>query len=118
MSGIEQHLRDLELQLLEPQVRRDPGALSALLTDDFREFGSSGRVYTRIEILSALQPESSPPRFSISDFAVRFPAEGVALVTYRAVSSEASRPDSWRSSVWVTRGGRWQILFHQGTRVS
>ncbi len=117
MTGIEQHLRDLELQLLEPQVRRDPQALSALLADGFREFGGSGRAYTRSEVLTALQSESSPPRLSISDFAVQFPAEGVALVTYRAVSSDASRSDSWRSSVWVNRGGHWQILFHQGTRI-
>ena len=96
------------------QVRCDPRALSALLADGFREFG---RAYTRSEVLSALQSESSSPRLSISDFAVQFPGEGVALVTYRAVSSDSSRPDSWRSSVWVNRVGRWQILFHQGTRI-
>jgi hypothetical protein len=41
-------------------------------------------------------------------------------VTYRAVrrdESDHSEVASLRSSLWVIRDGRWQMLFHQGTRV-
>ena len=38
------HLFDLEQQLLEPSTRRDSTALTSLLAEDFREFGSSERV--------------------------------------------------------------------------
>jgi hypothetical protein len=44
----------------------------------------------------------------------------VALVTYRVVRrdrTEESTAASLRSSVWRHHGGRWQMVFHQGTRV-
>src|ERR1700744_5965505 len=53
------HLRELEEHLLIPSVRKDADAVSALLADDFLEYGSSGRIYSRAEILAALQDE--PP---------------------------------------------------------
>jgi hypothetical protein len=41
------HLFDLEQQLLQPSTRRDATALTFLLAEGFREFGGSGRIYTR-----------------------------------------------------------------------
>ena len=38
------HLRRLEESLLNPAVRRDGERLRAMLTEDFLEFGSSGKV--------------------------------------------------------------------------
>jgi hypothetical protein len=110
-------LRKLEEELLRPATRRDSEALAWLLADEFREFGSSGRVFTRREVIEALRSES-PNRFSITDFRATLLAEGVALVTYRAIRrdrlDEASA--SLRSSLWVMRDARWQMLFHQGTK--
>jgi hypothetical protein len=51
------HLFHLEQQLLQPSTRRDATALTSLLAEDFREFGSSGRVYTRQQIIDALATE-------------------------------------------------------------
>jgi hypothetical protein len=120
MTGIEQHLLHLELRLLQPEVRSDPEALADLLDDGFREFGSSGRAFTRSDTVAAFQAETAPPPISITEFAAALPAPDVALVTYVAVSNDPALPDSRRSSVWVrrdSRGGRWRILFHQGTRI-
>jgi len=107
-------LRELETDLLRPEVRRSPEALSSLLAQEFREFGSSGRVYTRQEIIEALATESTVS-ISVSNFSVTRLAAGVALVRYRAVSGESI---SLRSSVWVLRENRWQMLFHQGTKAA
>lgn len=115
---IDQHLHELELELLQPRVRRSPELLSFLLAADFREFGGSGRVYTRDEIIEALQTEV-PAQILISEFRVQSVGADAALVTYRATRNTPDGPPaiSMRSSLWVVRDGHWQMLFHQGTRV-
>ncbi|SRR6266567_1840924 len=117
MNGLERRLRELEQELLLPATRRNAETLASLLADEFREFGSSGRVFDRRQVIEALRSES-PTQFSIKDFRATALAEGVALVTYRAIRhdqlDEASA--SLRSSLWVMRDGRWQMLFHQGTK--
>jgi hypothetical protein len=103
-----------EQQLLDPSVRREPATASALLAEDFREFGSSGRSFDRSAILDLLasEPPSTQPVATISDFALtRFGADA-ALVTYRATHPTRI---TLRSSLWVCREGRWLLLFHQGT---
>ena len=42
---VEGLLRGLELELLRPELRESAGRLANLLADDFREFGSSGRIF-------------------------------------------------------------------------
>ena len=110
-------LRKLEEDLLQPEIRKDREAVAALLADDFCEFGSSGKVFSKPEIIQALQTEESL-QISIADFRVQSLTSGIALVTYRAVEQgEAGREirTSLRSSVWVMRDEEWQMLFHQGT---
>jgi len=114
-----QCIRDLEESLLDPRVRRSREALGDLLAEEFLEFGSSGRRFTRAQIVEALVAEAEDePRFSLADFSVLVLAPNVALATYRAEARGAHRSgprDSLRSSVWILRSGRWQLLFHQGT---
>ena len=57
---------------------------------------------------------------SLLDFNTSVLAPGAVLVTYRTVRQGAV-PDeqpihSLRSSIWKLIDGRWQMLFHQGTR--
>jgi len=116
-SSIAPQLRKLEEDLLQPEIRKNREAVAALLADDFYEFGSSGRVFSKPEIIQALQTEE-PAQISIADFRVRSLTTGIALVTYRAVKEgEAAQGirTSLRSSVWVMRDEKWQMLFRQGT---
>jgi hypothetical protein len=106
--GIENHLLTRELELLNPT----PESLSTLLAEDFQEFASSGRIYTRSETIEALQTNPRP-NISIAEFKAKLLTQGIALVTYRAVKPGGI---SLRSSLWIFREGRWQILFHQGTQ--
>ncbi|MGA7412557.1 MAG: nuclear transport factor 2 family protein [Bryobacteraceae bacterium] len=117
-ESIEQRLWRLETDLLTSTVRRDPEALMNLLAEEFCEFGRSGHIYSRDEIVRALQTES-PRQFSVTDFSVRVLSQDAALVTYVAHQSEPGKDPSTslRSSLWVLRDSRWQMLFHQGTRV-
>ncbi len=114
------HLLTLERQLLTPQIRTDPAALSTLLTTDFREFGASGRIFTRASILTLLQTETGYTPPEITHFEARELTPTLALVTYQTTRLNASgqpTPTSIRSSLWTLRDGRWQLLFHQGTRI-
>jgi hypothetical protein len=109
------HLFRLEQQLLQPSTRRDAAALTSLLAEDFREFGSSGRIYTRQQIIDALETES-PHTILLSDPLCQQVAEEVALLTYRTAAPRTAS-HALRSSLWVYRDDRWQMIFHQGTRI-
>jgi hypothetical protein len=108
---VAQELEELERQLLQQEVRNNPKLVSALLADEFIEFGSSGRVWLRSEIIEALRYEQPRSVTLMRSFRVQQLAPDVVFVTYLA----ASQTDSLRSSIWVRRDGRWQMLFHQGT---
>ncbi len=113
----EQLLR-CELTLLDPMVRKDRAAISAFLARDFFEFGASGKLWTRDEILDLLETETYTPPV-IEDFSCKQIAEGVALVTYRAARTDAAtgeRSFTHRSSIWTRHADRWVVRFHQGTR--
>jgi hypothetical protein len=115
--SVEQQLRMLEESLLEPDVRTSASPIEGLLAEDFVEFGASGRVYDRRQVLDNLRAEIPTRRF-VTDFRVRLLAPGVALATYRVARQGEhgkSATRSLRSSIWKQVDGRWQMLFHQGT---
>ena len=106
-------LLHLELQLMDPAFRRNRKAVSALLAADFREFGSSGRIWSRETILDLLATEDYPSAPAVEDFALQLLAPDTALVTYRTIRAEQS---TLRSSIWKHNQIGWQVLFHQGTK--
>ena len=111
-------LRGLEASLLTNAVRKDAARVAAMLADEFCEFGSSGAVYSKAEMIASLRDEEEV-QIAMKEFVYREVGEGIALVTYR---SEREMEDgamiaALRSSLWVFRDGRWQMVFHQGTRV-
>lgn len=119
MDKIDAHLLSNEEELLDPAVRRDRGRVGSLLSEDFVEFGSSGRIWTRDQIFDLLATERFIP-VKVEDFHCSLLSEGVALVTYRAVRTDAltgAANSSLRSSIWTKISGRWRLRFHQGTRV-
>jgi hypothetical protein len=115
---VRQTLLELEQRLLSDEIRHDAQELSSLLADEFREFGSSGRIFSKTEIIDLLLSESSVGR-SLTNLDAYPVSEHAVLVTFRAVREVAGSPplESLRSSLWVHRDGRWQLLFHQGTKV-
>ena len=120
IDAIANELFKLEKALLDPMVRHNHQRMSALLAEDFIEFGSSGRVWTRETTLEHLAAEDSAYiRPEIEKFSCRMLANGVALVTYRALkqrAEEESREVSLRCSIWTKNSGNWRMRFHQGTR--
>ena len=60
------------------------------------------------------------PRLLFEDFREVPVARDTVLVTYvsRSVAGPGWKPPALRSSLWVRRDARWQLLFHQGTRLA
>ena len=117
-EDIAPHLRRSEEVLLDPAVRSDRTRVGELLADDFVEFGSSGRIWTRDEILDQLAGETPAP-IHMADFECSLLAEDVALVTYRASRTDnrtGIQFSSLRCSIWTKKPGGWRLRFHQGTR--
>ena len=114
-------LRSLEEELLKPEVRHSPDRVGNLLSDDFIEFGSSGRVFNKQQVIEALEQEGPPDptiRLSLVDFIARKLASDVILVTYRTILEGGPgnmQESRIRSSIWKFIEGRWQMVFHQGT---
>jgi hypothetical protein len=114
---VESRLRELEELLMRPEVRGSMERVAALLSDDFLEFGSSGQIFDKRQIIEALRNET-PTERSLSDFGSTLLSDSIVLVTYRA--RRAGRPGeepvhTLRSSIWRLNNGQWQMVFHQGT---
>ena len=112
------HLRVCEEALLDPEVRRNRARVAALLAEGFLEFGSSGRVWSREEILELLAHETYQPP-AMEDFRCDCLAEGVALVTYKTVRVDPEsgpRAVVLRSSVWMKESGECWCGFTRGRK--
>jgi hypothetical protein len=116
-------LRQLEESLLTPEVRGCREAASALLANDFMEFGSSGSVYDKTSVLDGLGEERDQAvhvERQTSDWRIQELGPDAALITYRVRRREipnGSWEGSLRSSVWRKVGATWQMVFHQGTKI-
>ncbi len=96
-------LKKLEEQLQTQSVRTNAAAVFSMLAEDFTEYGSSGRVFSKAEIIRELQSES-PGHITMHDFAASFLTKTIALVTYRASShAPGSRPVNWLVSMDIFR---------------
>jgi hypothetical protein len=111
----------LERALLTREVRSSAAALDALLDPEFTETGASGRRWTRAEILAALPAGAGagpgppgPDRIADHAMAGRRLAADVVMLTFET-DHEARR--ARRVSLWRRSGGRWRVLYHQGTLV-
>jgi len=118
METLADRLKALELELHQPEVRRNAERLDVLLHDAFMEIGSSGTVHHKADTLARMLAEQGTLTIHSDGFEVSELVPGVMLMTYQAVigdqQSGAGRR-SLRSSLWLHTTRGWQMRFHQGT---
>jgi hypothetical protein len=111
-------LRAYETELHRPEVRCDAEVLGRLLHPQFREFGRSGRIYERSEVLAEFAVAPSEFEILAQDFKVLSLSDSSALLTYRSAhvrpGGQLDRHTN-RASVWRLTDVGWQLIFHQGT---
>jgi hypothetical protein len=110
-AQLQEHLHSLEERLLHPDREKDRKELTSLLASDFKEFCTSGRIFSINQLSHALQTSSARPA-TMSHFYVTSLGDSAALATYHITTTNST---SHHSSIWVQRDNRWQMLFHQGT---
>ena len=75
-------LHQLEERLCQPEVRKSAVEVGALLSEQFVEFGSSGRIYDKKQSIEGLRNEPMIP-IALTEFKTLVLAPDVVLVTYR-----------------------------------
>lgn len=116
---LSEQLIALELQLQQPETRRNKVMLNLLLANAFEEIASSGIRFNKAHVLQRL-PEEQAPSVEAFDFEVRLLSKDLAQVMYKAKlrkSGEMQSRLSLRSSLWQLNSLGWQMVFHQGTAV-
>lgn len=107
----------LEKLLLDSSVRKNPVELDRLLAEDFIEFGTSGKVYNKMNIIELLPKEDSATIEAFDFRAIALSSEFVQL-TFKTnrQNKDGSITSSLRCSIWKKNGNQWQMFFHQGTK--
>lgn len=119
---IEELIVQKEMGVVAAQQRGDVASLGSVLADNFHEIGSSGRFYTREEILQTIE-HIKILDYSFENFQV-FPLDQQHLIvtyiskTRRRYQGQESTVRSYRSSTWQEDRGEWRIVFHQGTMLA
>jgi hypothetical protein len=111
-------IQALEVEIHQPDVRSDLSRLDQLLHPRFREFGRSGRIYTKAEMLAEFSQQLQTHEVWSQDFQLEPLTEGLALLTYKSAhinSAGTLERHANRASLWQLTGVGWQMLFHQGT---
>lgn len=112
MIELKTTLLNLEKQLMYYRLHD----FETILSEDFIEFGNSGKVYDKTSQLSFVNEKGlTEIPFIITNFYVNLLSENIAHITYQTESIvEGSK--TLRSSIWRYENTRWYLYFHQGTR--
>ncbi|MEV3933147.1 nuclear transport factor 2 family protein [Streptomyces sp. NPDC049944] len=103
-----------ELRLLDPVVRASGEVLATLLHPDFREIGTSGRLWERDTIIAMLTDPDAPHPAPLTASRMRGDQLTADLV-HLTFDTESKGLRSHRSSLWRLTGNRWLLYFHQAT---
>ena len=107
----------LEKKLLDSSVRKDLVELNRLLSDDFVEFGTSGKIYDKKIIIERLSQET-PNVVEAFNFKGVVLSQDVVQLTFKTkrINEDGTISASLRCSIWKLKESNWQMLFHQGTK--
>nr|WP_203610872.1 nuclear transport factor 2 family protein [Streptomyces cyaneofuscatus] len=100
--------------MLDPVVRASADLLAALLHPEFREIGTSGRLWDRESIIEALTADDAPRPGPLTASRMRGTQLGPDLV-HLTFDTESKGLRSHRSSLWRLTGAGWRLYFHQAT---
>ena len=117
---LRRQMQFMEDTVASADVRASRALMAELLSDDFREFGASGRVFDKEMILATLSAEPDGDTYQVQDLEAQQLGPDTCLVTYRIsprMVAGTQKAGSNRSSIWRMEEGVWRILFHQGTRL-
>lgn len=121
-DGLCKLIYENECELLKSEVRKSPEKIAELLSDNFIEFTSSGRVvfYKNGEVFQD-KDDNTELNWEIKDFSIKKLSNDCILATFKVIKHDEideSKKYSLRSSIWKYSDKRWKMVFHQGTVTS
>ena len=110
-------LTALEEAMWMASTRYDAAFQAACFAEDFVEFGRSGAIYAREQIvLAAANQQDILEQLPLDNLQFRRLDVHTVLLTYNSlVQVGAEHLHARRSSVWTWQGDPWVMRFHQGT---
>ncbi len=117
---LKKHIYELERKLLEPDVRQSKEKIAEILSDDFIEFCSSGKIY-KYEKGDLIDNKGNDHfEWEIKDFSIDILKKDIVLAKYKVIKYnkvENTNIYSLRSSIWKHTKEIWKMVFHQGTLI-
>ena len=108
-------LLKLEMSLWIEETRNNREFLDKILHNDFLEYGKSGRVFNKEDILNNTSDEINAV-FPFKNMNIKDIGEKTYLITYLAATKVKNKIiKSNRSSIWIGDSDNIQMIFHQGT---
>lgn len=109
-------MKSLELSFFDFSIRHSSDKLNELVAEDFIEYGRSGKIFNKQEIIGLLL-NSEAPSVKLEDFKTKLLSRDILLVNYLSVigNSKKQAERTLRTSIWKLHGDKWKIIFHQGT---
>ena len=109
LLALKEEIYSLELAVANRAIKNADDVIS----EGFKEIGSSGRVYCKSDYLDSLNAKGTAPDYQIYDFEITMLAENIILASYKSRLKEAF---ALRSSIWKKEDDNWKLTFHQGTK--
>jgi hypothetical protein len=119
-------IRGLEEKFLNKKVRSNREELERLISPDFIEYGSSGKIYNYQGTIAHLLTNAAGAfSYTFVNFKTRRLSDDIILALYILEIEKnhtigiTNRSSLWRRE-WDPQGedSVWRIIFHQGTRVT
>ncbi|MGI8838784.1 MAG: nuclear transport factor 2 family protein [Pyrinomonadaceae bacterium] len=121
-NDVEQQLLKINKEYDEALVRGDIAALERIFGDEFIYTSTSGEVVNKPQQLELIRSGALKIASGASDDVQVRPYGNIALVIGSFIAKGEFKGKTFDSterytSVWLKRGGRWQLIAEQGTLV-
>ena len=116
---LEEKLVALEQQAWEEEKNQNADFFRAAMTEQFVAAEPDGKRYSKAEVL-LLIPTVRVTSFELADFELLLAGRDAAVLTYRVtitgpVEGKEATTKMLATTVWVRRGTKWKMTFHQKT---
>jgi hypothetical protein len=108
---------EMELKLLDKNIRNNKSELKKYISKEFIEYGVSGKIYSYDDTLNLLSNEEEQIKYKILAMDAKILSDNIILVLYIIeMNKENEIIITNRSSIWKKENNDWKIIFHQGTK--
>ena len=123
MAGNAQKIIDLDRQRMTAMAQKDVAALTKILSDDLIYTHSSARMDTKKTLIGAMESGSTVyTSVEPSDVVAQDLGDAVVLTGVAAISvNSGGAPNSFRvrfTDVYANKGGNWQMVTWQSTKLT